>query len=652
MVRVGLLGAAALLLLVWTAPASAAEKPAFGPPPAWVQVLDIPVAPPPEGAPAVQMLLDDNQTRLSPDGDAFYNRRVRKVLRTEGLAGFTSLGFTWKPDTDAVTFHTLKIIRGDKVIDLLGAGDKMLVLRRETGLEQAMLDGRITASQQLEGLQVGDILDFAFTYTSHDPILQGHSYENEGLTFAGVAARYHMKTSWPKGDPIRWRATPGFGTPTVSEHDGRAWLELDATGVQAPKAPVGAPPRFRRLGSLEASGFTTWREVSSLMRPLYDKAARLKPDSPIRAEARTIAAASRDPKDRAFAALKLVEDKTRYFFIGIGDGGYVPAAADETWTRKFGDCKAKTALLLALLHELGVQAEPALVSLGGGDGMDERPPSAAAFNHVVVRATIAGQVYWLDGTRTGDNSGLAALKPPNHRWALPLRPAGADLEKIVIPPLSEPQIDSSVRLDATGGLGKPAPVKLAMRMRGDLATALRQIVARAPKADLERSLRQTYSSTMSWIDVESIEWRDDAAHDAFEVDILGSADMDWRPNPDVGRREYKVAASSTQPGGYPRREPGPNRDAPFAVPYPLFIRSLVEIDLPDAGRGFSVRGPNGAERVGGLELTRHSTLEGGVARFSTEARSVAEEISAEEAESATRTLRRLAGEDSLVRAPS
>ncbi len=83
----------------------------------------------------------------------------------------------------------------------------------------------------------------------------------------------------------------------------------------------------------------------------------------------------------------------------------MPARADETWQRRFGDCKGKTVLLLALLKELGIQAEPALVSLGGGDGLDERLPSLGAFNHVIVRATIGGKVYWLDGTRTGDRSG-------------------------------------------------------------------------------------------------------------------------------------------------------------------------------------------------------------------------------------------------------
>ena len=64
-----------------------------------------------------------------------------------------------------------------------------------------------------------------------------------------------------------------------------------------------------------------------------------------------------------------------------------------------------------------------------------------------------------------------------------------------------------------------------------------------------------------------------------------------------------------------------------------------------------VRGPNGKQSLGALELTRASVLEGGVARFSTDMRSIAPEISAAEAETVTRSLRRIAAEDTLIRAP-
>ena len=636
--------------LAATPSAAAHDKPAYGPPAAWVDVIPIPPAPPAEGAPAIQLLLDDHQTRLDPAGDAYYVRRVIKILKNEGLASLKTMNIIWSPDTESLTFHTMRVLRGDQVIDLLQDGKDMLVLRRERNLEQASLDGRLTASRQLEGLQTGDLLEFAYTRVRADPVVKGASFDAEQVAFTGVAGRYRTIVSWDKDRKIQWKATPGFGEPALSERDGRTVLVLDKSNIQAPKAPVGAPLRFRRVGLVEVSSFESWNDISKLMAPLYAKASDVPKTSPIRAEADAIAARTKDPRARAFAALQLVEDKTRYFFVGMGDGGYVPANADDTWARRLGDCKAKSALLLALLKSMGLDAEPVLVSLGGGDGINELPPALAAFNHVIVRVKINGQSYWLDGTRTGDTN-ISAMQPPGHKWGLPVRAEGAALEPIVERQITVPTLDTVIHIDASKGLDSRATARVELTSSGVNATAMRAAVAKSPKADLERAYRQQFSNMAGGMDVDDVNWRDDPASDRFTVELTGTMDMEWRKNEDVGMMEYKVATGQSAPRLYAKREPGPNSDAPFAVPYPSFVRARTEIVLPDGGKGYVVRGPQGAEKVGGFVMDRTSKLEGDTAVFSIDMRSNVPEISATEAEAANIAIRKLGGVDSLVRAP-
>ena len=646
------LGLAALAAWsVSAACAHAGDKVVFAPPPAWV---DLPA--PPDAAvggdgPALKLLFDDNQSRIGPGGDDFFNRRVYKVLKPEGLSSLTSQSLTWDPAVETLTLHTIAIHRGDQVIDLLKDKDKVLVIRRETGLEEGALDGRLTANRQIDGLQVGDIVDVAWTMTRHDPVARGHSEDFEGLS-SGVTGRYRVKISWPADDPVRWRATPGFGQPTITTADGRTTLYWDATNVEPPDPPVGAPARYAAIGRLFASSFGRWEDVSAMIYPLFDKAATLEPDSALKVEAAAIAARSTDPKVRAFEALQLVEGKVRYFFVGTDDGGYIPASADETWRRRFGDCKGKTVLLLALLRQLGVQAEPALVSTQQGDGMDQNVPGLGWFNHVIIRATIDGKVYWLDGTRQSDLGGLKTLAPPAWRWALPLQSAGAPLEPIVQPPLDKPQLAIQMTLDARKGLDVPAPTQMRMTFTGDLALAMRIATAQASKADLERLMRQSFAKSMSWMTVKDMTWRDLPDQNAFEFVLTGDADMDWRENQDVHMREFHLPEAA--PGGgklFAVRDNSFEQDAPYAVPFPFFVGGDIDVALPNGGKGFSVRPVNLVETVGGFEIKKSDAIVDGHAIIKAWVRTVAAEVPASDIVAANKEMRRLGDQQEYLRAP-
>ncbi|MET3664381.1 DUF3857 domain-containing protein [Caulobacter sp. 1776] len=630
--------------------AHAADKPVYAPPAKWVQVAEIPAPPADDQAPATQLLLDDNQSLHDAAGSAYYNRRVVKILRSEGLQG-GSRNLTWDPERETVTLHSLAIIRDGQRIDLLKDGKDVLVLRREKNLERAMLDGRMTASIQLNDLQVGDTVDWAYTQERRDPVVGGRTNDFERMGWSGIAGRYRVRLLWDDVTPLTWKTTTAFPEPKLSKTGRMHELLVDLSAAAAPKMPVGAPVRFARVGELQATTYRGWEDVSARMAPLYAKAAILAPDSPLRAEIAAIAAANPDAKTRAFAALKLVEDKTRYLFLGMGEGGYRPAAADQTWSRRFGDCKGKTVLLMAILRELGVEAEPVMVMTLGPDGLDQRVPAAAQFNHVLVRARIDGKSYWLDGTRNGDRGGLDTLEPPAWRWGLPVRAAGASLESIEQPPLSKPEAEGVMRIDASAGLDKPASVRVALTLRGDKGLVLARMLEVAPRADLDRQFKQSFSAAYGWITLDRIEW---SVSDLGEttMTMVGTAEMEWRLNDDLGVREWRKPGSGAgQPTLFPRREPGPNVDAPYVTPFPTYTVTTTEVVLPNRGAGFTVKGPTFDGRIANDQVRQLAEVKDGVARFVDSARSLGREIPAAEAEAVNRVRRQMSEQAQIVRAP-
>jgi len=624
--------------------ARAADQPVYAPPPTWVKPLTLPKGGPTTDTGPTKVLLYEQQSKLTTEEDDYYSESLVQILTPHGLAAVGNLQETWDPATETMVFHKLQIIRGDKVIDLLADGKKFTVLRRETNLDSAMLDGRLTASLQPEGLQVGDVIDLAYTLQRKDPARRGYSTDFMYVDHQGIADRIYFRAFWPTALPIRWKLNEGLKAPVVAKVGDTTELVIDATNVEAPKPPASAPARFGDLGSIAFSQYRDWAELSGLFFPLFDKASQLKPDSPIKREAAKIAALSADPKVRAMMALRLVEDQTRYVFLGMNDGGLVPADAEETWSRRFGDCKGKTVLLVALLRELGIKADPVFVSTRVGDGMDQRLPSPSWFDHAIVRTSIAGKTYWLDGTRIGDRD-LDQLPIPAYGWALPLRAPGAPMEKLSPPPLTQPGYEQAMTIDGSKGMTGVSPARIAVTYRGELAIAFRASMANASRSDFERSVREYYAKSYSWLDIAGLEIKDDDAAGVIRLNLTATARLDWT-DASGGGKIYRVPATSFG-GELAKREPGPHSDAPFVVSHPTYSNSTWRITLP-GGQHYSLFGTDIDRTVAGMALHRRARIDDGVLAVEMSSRSVAPEFPASEADATATALRELGRSDVAV----
>lgn len=620
-----LAAAAAAVAVLRAETAQAADQPLYQPPAEWVRPTPIPFSAPPSGA-AADLLLWDTQARLTPESDDSYVDLAIRINTPEGLSGAGNLIRAWNPLTDTLVIHRVQIIRGGKTIDVLAGGRKFAVLRRETNLEAAMIDGQLTATLQPEGLQVGDVLDFAFTLRRHDPALGSHSDGALILAHAGSVGRMAFRARWPAGDPIRWWKTDDLPALTPETKDGWTEVAFDEKQATSPDPPAGAPLRAQLRGVLQFGDYKDWPALSAAAYPLFAKAATLAPNSPLNAEIARLKAANADPKARALAALQLVENQVRYFYVGLDAGGYTPAAADLTWTRRFGDCKGKTALLLALLNGLGVKAEAALASTQAGDGLDQRLPQMGDFDHVLVRAEIGGRVYWLDGTRM-DDANLDVLPIPNFHWALPLRPEGAALEPLRPPPPPLPLTEKTVRVDARGGFAKPVPVHVELTLRDDVALATELALKQASAADADRALRQVVEGDDSWITGDKVVYTYAPKAAVLHATLDGSGSPPFDSN-----QEWRIDDSSIGFDADFKRETPYHRDAPYAVAYPQFTRTTVEVQLPDQGRGFSLLNDAAVDQTtGGVAYKRSAVIANGRMSVTASSRALVQEFPAAEA---------------------
>jgi len=636
-------------MAVTGARAAAADKPVFAPAPAWVVPAAMPATSAGDTEGAVRFLLNDQQVWLEPGRQTSYVDVAFKIQTPQGLAA-GNLSIPWRPESDTLTVHRLAIRRDSEVIDVLAAGQTFTIVRREANLENAVLDGVLTATIQPEGLRVGDILEFAFSTTSSDPVLKGHVEQIAAANWNGLPiGRAHLRIQWPSSLPVRIRDAAGLPPLKPRKTGGMTSAEISVDNLQPYNAPKGAPARFGTGRIAEFTDFTSWSELSALLAPLYATASALPTEGALKAEVAKLRAVSPDPKQRAEAALALVQDRVRYVALAMGTGGQVPADVETTWSRRFGDCKGKTALLLALLGALDIAAEPVIVSSRFGDGLDQRLPMLALFDHVLVRATIAGRSYWLDGTRTGDTS-LDRLKVPGFGWGLPLIASGKNgggvLVRMLPPPLDEPSEATTITIDATAGLTVPAPTKIELVYRGDEAVASNMSLANLTPDARDRSLRDFWKRQYDFIEVANTASRFDAERGELRLSMTGTARMDW----DSG--QYETDGMQVGFKADFSRDPGPDRDAPFAVAYPYYIRNVETILLPKGFVGTKLGdGVTVDQTVAGIAYKRIARIIGNVFTIEKIERSLFPEFAASEAPEAQKTLRDLADSGAFLRRP-
>lgn len=116
------------------------------------------------------------------------------------------------------------------------------------------------------------------------------------------------------------------------------------------------------------------------------------------------------PEEKINLILEKMSQSFRYFGDWRRhDGGYTPRPLNEIEASRYGDCKDLSVLLVALLRELKIESNVALVRRGEnpyGREPDYNLPSSNRFNHAVVRVQASGQSYWLDPTNP-----VSSLKP-------------------------------------------------------------------------------------------------------------------------------------------------------------------------------------------------------------------------------------------------
>lgn len=598
---------AALVASVGASAAIANETPVYRAAPEWVKpapAIDLAKL----DAESPVLLILDQQHRFEDGRVTIYADQALRMASAQVVNQAGTIQLPWQPHHGELVIHRAEILRAGETIDLLAKGERFAVLQREEQLEQLQMTGMLTATMTVQGLRVGDVLRITSSVTNKDEALKGQAQTVAPLI--GHPARTdfaRVRVLWPEGVPLKWRALAEGVTPRQSRTAGFEEIEFVGTLDKSPDLPTDAPMRYRPLPIVEATTFADWNAVSRTMAPHYATAGLIAAGSPLAAEVAKITGKSSDPRTRAALALQFVQDEIRYLFNGMAGGNYIPQSPTQTWSLRYGDCKAKTLLLLAMLREMDIEAEAVLAHTEMGDFVTKRLPSAAAFDHVIVRADIGGESLWLDGTRSGDRlADIGDALPFRH--VLPLRTDGADLMPVELRAPHRADIDTVLELDQRAGVDFPAPFTIRMTFRGQPAQQLQQLGSQGSReqlAEATSALIRPYVGTGT-VFGEKVHYDGEAA--TATLTASGVTYPGWTRKGAEKRIAIEYLLGNLKFA--PDRTRGSWRNIPVATGEPSRMVVTTRTRMPDDVR---IEGtPDWSATIVGLQMGRAVSLDSGV----------------------------------------
>lgn len=611
--------------LTWSAGAAhAGDKPLYQPAPDWVAAAADPDFTKLADTDPVMVILDQ-QHRIRNGELWSYVDQAMRVASAQMLTDIGQVKLQWQPDDGDLIVHRAEIIRGGERIDLVATGQRLQVLQREEQMEQLQLNGTLTATMAVEGLRVGDVLRLTYTVTTKDKALQGNVQAFQPLVAEPMRVKFaRTRFSWPTGSAIQWRATPEALRPALVSKAGFDTVEIALPLAKQPEMPTDAPLRYRPMPLLEASSFADWTAVSKVLAPLYDTEGRIAPGSPLAAEVAKIAARSTDPRTRAALALRLVQDEVRYLFKGMDGGNYIPQQPAQTWALRYGDCKAKTLLLLALLRGLGIEAEPVAANSQLGDQVPQRLPSPGAFDHVLVRAVIDGKSLWLDGTSAGTR--LADLDDtPSFHHVLPLRTAGTGLMPIEPRASARAAAEMDILLDQRAGLSLPSLFTVTSLLRGPIGSMMQGASSQASKEQVEEGAQRMANQLFGDALISDATISYDAETATAQIKASGIIASRWRMS--EGRYRTQLDKTIGEIGFQPDRARPAWKDIPVATGDIGTAVLRIRMQLPDKSAGYVLEGDQALPAaIAGARVSRKTSLADGWITLEDRMESVGAEI--------------------------
>lgn len=215
---------------------------------------------------------------------------------------------------------------------------------------------------------------------------------------------------FPEAYQLRYKTINYAGEPKKTLEKGKQNLSWTVNNLPAIKVPFAtaswadlatvvyiAPTNFEIAGY--KGSMASWKSFGEFQNQLNKDKDVLPPN--IAAEVKNLTAGVSDVKERIKILYNYLQNNTRYISIQLGIGGWQPFDAAYVAKNGYGDCKALTNYMYALLKEANIPSYYTVIYAGSSGYAKNRfiqELPSQQFNHVVLLVPTGKDSMWLECT--------------------------------------------------------------------------------------------------------------------------------------------------------------------------------------------------------------------------------------------------------------
>jgi len=344
------------------------------------------------------ILEESMEIDIASNAEAGVRHRGRiQILTPAGAEQFDEVGVSYNP------WVSIRVLRGS----VLSPSGKRVDLKKkdiyDTGNSYELYSEDKVRVLGFPGVVPGSILEYEYEQSLRSLFFLPRLFSLQ----ESVPVR--MKTLTvraPASFPIRFTGHGHAPEPSRAETGGTVTHRWEVRDVPALKTEPGMPPVVDVLPRIDIMpkdmvfgdhriDSSTWDGIAGWDWELVRE--RIKPTPEVERMARELTADLENSDARTRRLYEFVQQKVHYVQIYLGIGGWQPHASGDVLRHRYGDCKDKATLLIALLQSVGVRGHPVLIMTRDFRLIDRDSP-APSFNHQIVAVPRDDGYLFLDPT--------------------------------------------------------------------------------------------------------------------------------------------------------------------------------------------------------------------------------------------------------------